>query len=55
MATETVNQPIEAVPGRNSVSGGWLAILNASSIDIREIFQVIDGSGVAVVEHTGHR
>ncbi|MDW5441974.1 hypothetical protein [Polaromonas sp. SM01] len=55
MATETVNQPIEDVLKRNSVSGGWRAILNATGIDIRQSPQVMDGSGATVVEHEGRQ
>lgn len=55
MANETVSQLPEDVLGRDSVSGGWGAILKTTGIDIREFPQVMDGSGTAVVLNDGHQ
>lgn len=55
MGIVTVRQPNGAEEERRSVSGGWGAILNMTGIDIRELPQVMDGSGVALVSKDGHQ
>ncbi|MBL8388084.1 MAG: hypothetical protein JNK17_07715 [Hydrogenophaga sp.] len=42
------------VMGCDSVSGNQVAIFNSTGIDIRELPQVMDGSGSAVVLRDGH-
>lgn len=55
MAIETVSQAAGDVFGCESVSGNRVAILNATGVDIRELPQVMSGSGIAVVVKDGHQ
>lgn len=55
MASETVNQPLEDVLGKDAISGSWRAILKTTGIDIKNFPCVMDGSGSAVVMHNGHQ
>jgi hypothetical protein len=51
----TVRKPNGAEEKCRSVSGNWGAILNMTGIDIRELPQVMNGSGVALVSKDGHQ
>lgn len=54
MGIVTVRQSNGADEERHLVSGNWAAILQMTGIDVREIPQVMDGSGTALVTKDGH-